>query len=430
MVVIQARENSRLNLPEEVNNPVVRERLLRCVSGTRHPIFRPDRRGLRVGSVVGMIQVGRISVEILPKATAGTAISELDSCFLVNLLVHAGVLPKAYTRTATTSSTGSPLESVYRLFAQSTLRKLEDGLPRRYHRKTESLEVLKGKPLLRHLASTYPGSPPSILVEYAPLQPDNPLSQLIKATVTTCIYACKSPLTRRMLRQCLRYLTDVKPRILSEQLANSVQLNQFERNWDEQLHFARALSQSVLPSPVSSGPNSSFSIIFTLQHLFETILRNCLREALSDTKTTVALKPWNAHLLRSIHSGKLALYLRPDYAFSEGRSATRLLIGDAKWKVLKTSGKAFGLNPGDAYQLVTYMSKSGSDRGALFYPRQDWMTVDQTATVWRHSYEVLTPDPKRLTLIGVDLRSLVNPSRKVRTSALSSLREAVEDAVT
>jgi 5-methylcytosine-specific restriction enzyme subunit McrC len=422
--LLRVSEHQRLQLPPELNHAKFRERLITAVSGAPFDVFTRDRHGIKAAGAVGMVQVGSANIEILPKITRKRDPDQEDATFLFDLLTAAGFLPRIFTQPASTSSqiTGA-FEIFIRWFSSRLLIKLREGIPRRYSEKTDVLTTLKGKPLLNRIATRTPGSEHLIPVRYAPLQLDNELAQLILSTTNHLLSITRSSQNRTSLSHCAEMLHGVRAMPLTTDLLSRIYLTRLESKWQELVQFAAAILRGMWPTPTTSGRISAFGILFTLDDLFENLLRRILQKILVNEKIRIVLKPWNLHLLRSLDNGQYALKLRPDYLFIEGKdSQNQVLVGDAKWKRLKPSSRSFGLQASDIYQIATYMDRYESSRSILFFPMDSWMETDKD--FWTRRFVVLGRE-SIITIVGVDVAGLVNRDKDRRLEAIEKLRSSV-----
>lgn len=423
---IRVQEGKRFELPHTHNSSTARDRLLRTTAGMSFNVFTVDGRGFRAGNVVGVIDTGSLQVEILPKVAAGSGLDD-DARFLMDLLSMSGLTPRLMARAGRVSLTShSTIEAVIRLFAANLAWRLSSGAPRRYSERTETSSVLRGGLDFARMATRPPGSDHVLAIRHAPLQMDNPLSQLILAVVNVLLAVTRSVRNRAMLQHCASLLDQVSTVSFSEDTVRRVALTRFESEWLDVVELARALIRGQTPSPVSAGLTPSFTMLFPLDDLFERSLRRSLFAALTGETISISSSPRNPHFLRT-EEGRDILRLRPDYLFVQAAAEDeKVMVGDAKWKRLAEGGRSFGLRPPDVYQLTTYMARHQLQRGILFFPMDAWMRSN--GAYWRRSFSVIGTD-SRINVVGVDVPGLVTRDRERRQKALAGLRQVVLDCV-
>jgi 5-methylcytosine-specific restriction endonuclease McrBC regulatory subunit McrC len=319
----------------------------------------------------------------------------------------------------------SLLEGLVRAFAEDLVERLTQGLPRRYSEVGENSTVVRGRIDFCRMALRPPGNDHIVPVRHAPLQFNNPLSQIILAMVNRLLALVRSVQTASLLQHCAVLLDRVTPVPLNIERVGRLHLSSLESAWKPVIDFAAALARGWLPSPVLGGAISSFSLTFSLDDLFEAVLRKLLPGILAGAGLTLAGVRPPSPLLRSMSTGAEVLNLRPDYLFLDASAPQRKrVVGDAKWKRLNPENPSFGLIPTDVYQLTTYMTHHGLDRGVLLFPADVWMAREESA--WTHRFALIEPSRnKQIVLVGVDVADLVSPDQGRRESASVRLQRAL-----
>lgn len=429
---LAVHENRRFDLPAGLDRTRTLDRLFHATRGLPFDVFVLDGRGLRASGVAGVVDVGDLQVEILPKIRAGRVAdvpSAEDARFLLDLLTFTGSIPGAAPLVARTSL-DSPvlLEVTIRAFADSLAPRLRVGPPRRYSEREEKSSILRGRPLLNLIARQRPGSGGHTFVRYAPLQHDNPLAQLILAVVLRLATATRSARTWSILRDCEVMLDGVKRVELDATTVGRVVLNQYEEQWADVVELARALTMGRTPSPTSAGGFSSLGLLFTLDDLFEKAVRKSVAMLLSKGPMALAPRRTELHMLRSMETGQSALRLRPDYLFVDSGTGAPVFVADAKWKQLEPSRASLGLAPSDAYQLMTYLLRYRLQRGALMFPMDTWMRQSGQpggSPIWTHLFRLEANEEVLISLIAVDIEGLVAHDSERRSRAGEALRSAL-----
>jgi 5-methylcytosine-specific restriction enzyme subunit McrC len=422
--VIPCYEGERL--PSEINTARNRACILRA---TQHlpAAFRPVLGGqsLQIGNIVGFIDLGDVRLEILPKAS-GVAGEEGDAGqFLLDLLSIPGVVPRLRPAAGDVHATASLLEGLVRAFADDLAERLSQGVPRRYSEVAENSPVVRGRIDFCRMALRPPGNDHILPIRHAPLQFDNPLSQVILATVNRLLRVVRSVRTAAILQHCAALLDRVSRVSLTPERVRRLQLTPFESAWKPVVDFAAALASGYFPDPVSGGAIRSFSLTFSLDDLYEAVLRKLRPTVLAGSGLALATTRPRSPLLRSLDTGAEVLALKPDYLFLGAvPPAQKRLVGDAKWKRLKGESPSLGLDSSDVYQLTTYMAYHGLDRGVLLFPADRWMAHGESA--WSRRFALIDPaGGKRITVVGVDLAHLISQDPGLRATAQERLRRAL-----
>jgi 5-methylcytosine-specific restriction enzyme subunit McrC len=341
----------------------------------------------------------------------------------MDLLWMSGISPRLFPRAARSAIVADSIpEALIQAFADDLLKRLLWGPPRRYHERAEESQVIRGRVDFTRLATRAPGRAQFVPVRYAPLQADNPLAQVIKGTAARLLGLSRSARSRRMLRACIARLPHADLVPLTADLVEQVRLTRYEADWEPVLAFARALVKNRVLSPVAGGRDPAVGLLFSLEDVFEGVLRLAIPEALAPVGLGLQRRPARLRLLEHQGSGSELLRLRPDYILT-ATDGEKVAVGDAKWKRLVDRAPGYGLRAADTYQLTAYMARHGLSRGILFFPSQPWMGKG-----WSEAYRLIGGEGG-LWLVGVDLAGLVSRSAGRRSAALTALREAVVAAV-
>jgi 5-methylcytosine-specific restriction enzyme subunit McrC len=399
----------------------IREQLLRRTRSLPEDVIAPTRRGtLRVGGYVGLIDTGAAYLEILPRVSPTASLAE-DRDFLVRLLSESGVIPKPRSMPARIElGARHLLEVVIRAVAQRMTQLLGQGVPRRYVQIRDVSPTIRGRIDFDGLARRLPGREHQVPIRYAPLQRDNGLTRILATLAEELARQTKSPESRRLLHECLADLRDSPPGGLDAGSIARITLAEHESQWGPFVEMAIALARGRSPHPVTGGSTAGQGLIFSLDDLFERLLRLRLAAVAEATALELDRSP-RQFLLRHRETGQTGVRLRPDYVLY-APAGDVVLVADAKWKMLERPGKPAYPARTDVYQLVAYMLRHRSSNGLLLYPG------DAGATSLA-AYDVL-PRGGVLYVATVDVAGLVSTSRDARREAEEWLLHVVRTCST
>jgi 5-methylcytosine-specific restriction endonuclease McrBC regulatory subunit McrC len=122
------------------------------------------------------------------------------------------------------------------------------------------------------------------------------------------------------------------------------------------------------------------------------------------------------HLLRRTPGDVDCLRIRPDLLLEDATDRKLVLVGDAKWKRLYPKRPSLGLNPEDAYQLISYMDRLELTRGFLCFP-----TPEPMNTVFRIHKLAVPTSGKQISVLEIDVGLLLTPDTAVREEAEANL---------
>lgn len=420
MTALTTWEGMPVPFPQSINQQLVAERLMRHTEGGPAPAFRWKRGRLYAGEMAGCIQVGSIRINVLPKTD--TTESERDREFLLNLLHHAGYLNHPHTSglADVRASPRDPLEVVIAEVASEMTSALREGIPRRYEERHEDSPTLRGRIDFSRLTRQLPGNA-CLPIRYSPLALDNPLAQCIKALAVILNRITSSSTSRQAFIAVLNQMTHVRTVTPTAALMHSLSLSRYESHWTRSIAICMLLLRGQSPDPSFSGDTAAFSMLFPLQHLFERSLRRILTTALAGSGIAADHRNTPLYLLEDPESLDGILRLKPDYVITKGTKY--VAVADAKWKRLTESERAYGIDRQDFYQISAYLSRYAVKRSVLLLPQAPWMSAG-----WTKTYRI--PDTDTLvTLLGVDIESLVSNVGAVREAATVGFKEILLGAL-
>lgn len=347
-------------------------------------------KSIRAGCWVGVIQLGRTTIEVLPKVEDGTSVSRID----LNEMLADSLGIKGMSRLSSNSSTGKFIEFFAFDYARRVSALIQRGMPHRYVEQRGLLQTIKGRLDLPMQIQADAAALPYIACTYDAFVADNPLSQFLKAGLVAATRLPVSARTRRMLMSTLAELDVVSDRVVGREELISYTLGKNERDLLPLCNLASLLLRGKSFDTHLAGEGGKklrgFTLMFNMWEIFENYAVHELNMALKGT-------PWVArgHDTRLdgkawyLGAGKL-VQLKPDIVIRR-RSGDKAIVcvADTKWKkdagyvtkitkknTLRTS--VTGVQPADAYQALAYTATLSAEEGlalddplpvAIIYPK-------------------------------------------------------------
>lgn len=323
------------------------------------------RNGVRFKEYVGVIQVGNLTIEILPKADIQSVDSQKAEAekekwqrFLIDMLRQSGHLKlESISESNLKLRANSILELYVELFLKETEALLHQGLIKKYIPKEENLNALKGKLSFNKHITRNIVHKEKFYVEHQPYQKDHLLNQiLLKALKLIPEITNLSPLSDQAFRLLLDF-PELKNIKVEESTFDKITFNRKSLPYKKAIEIARLLLLNLHPD-FSNGKNHVLAIFFDMNLLFEKYVLNQLRRAEEaknwEVKGQVSKKFWETKSLR------------PDIVLSrKDQEESGNIVLDTKWKVMQDS------NPSDAdlKQMYAYNHYFNCSRSYLVYPK-------------------------------------------------------------
>jgi 5-methylcytosine-specific restriction enzyme subunit McrC len=335
-------------------------------------------RAVKFSHHCGVIQVGSLVVEILPKIADDDGFDRTVLLHMIDLACDFPLRGQDADRIAI----GSPhlLGALMRWFCQELFLQFHQGLLRTYVTESDTLTSVRGRWRPDIDAWRHAGRPDRLQCEYDELTTNNAYNQVIKAALRRVqAVASGLPAIARDVTKLLGWLVDVDDVTGAEVMLDRLVSSRLTRRYDRVLMMARWFLAGESPD-LQRGRRTSIALLFDMNALFQATLASAVRQVAPPGLTVRENGP-RRHLAVDIH-GNDRVPLKPDLTLMQGDTAVAII--DAKWKRLdpQAGGALRGLNPADVYQMHAYAAAYDCPRVALWFPGQ----VGQPASAGKPHY--------------------------------------------
>ncbi len=368
-------------------DPTLHERVLaqleRLNEISGQEILHLGRKAMQAGALVGVVRVGDVTIEILPKLdwqepgqpASPRAFYSATRNLLAMLSYAYDLQINEQEIAGLNAQTGSWIELLTRLFAAGLHRQILAGLSQQYVAREEKLSVLRGRWDVQRQARQPGQNVPAFDVIYDDLSPDIPLNQVFRFAVEQLLTVSRDPSNLALLGDLLEWFRPVTAlsRVPAE-LFDNIHFNRLNERFQPALALARMfLTGSAIN--VTAGDIPTYSFVFDMNALFERFVARFLarhRQAVlpadwQDAAILPQSEGLGLYLARS--SGKQVARLRPDLLFTRKGQPVPLLVADTKYKRLDASQRKLGVAQEDLYQMLAYAVRLKCPRGLLLYPQ-------------------------------------------------------------
>lgn len=372
------------------------------------PIVRHGKYYLQATQQVGLVRLGRQTIQILPKLFRSADVAPDDQAHaatraLVYLLANTSQLGIAESGLAQLLSySGSWFEGLTALFTAQLTDLWLRGPQRTYQAVEDELPVLKGRWRLAEQLRR-PEQYQRLAVRFDEFTVDQPLNQVLRAAVEVLWRWAQEGTNRRglgILREWLEPVTLLPAGVAAQMpLPPLTRLNQ---HYGPLLNLARLVLRQAAPQ-LTGGALDLFAFVFDMNRLFEGFLtqfiqrhrHNILPAHLASSQLLAQAQGVQRYLARR-GDGRDAFLLRPDLVVREGHEVP--LVVDMKYKRLDPQQRRLGIQPADFYQMLAYAQRYRCAHILLLYP--------QTAELAQPVRHVFTPygSATRIVVQTVDLR--------------------------
>ena len=320
------------------------------VAGNRRVIFQ---------NYVGVIQVGALTIEILPKLDRQTADEATMQKLLVKMLHRVNELPLEKTDAASLLKTSGSLFELYlRVFIAEVQGIIYRGIPKRYSLLRGNEHFLRGRFLVPEQVRTNLIRKDRFFVEHQIFTIDHPFNRILKrALLLISGLPCNFS---DAIEQCLSFFDNVSDRKITARDFARLKYNRNTECYRTAISIAELIITNFQPD-VQFGRLNIMAMLFDMNRLFERYVAGEMLRHAKKTGKKIVIRTQPSKIFWRQTSGNSRKTIRPDILVDtdDGR-----FILDTKWKLL--SDRQSG--DGDLKQLYTYSLQFDAKHVFLVYP--------------------------------------------------------------
>jgi 5-methylcytosine-specific restriction enzyme subunit McrC len=324
--------------------------------------FEVGYRKITFTSYVGVIQVGQMVIEVLPKIDRHTVVGDRQKwhTVLLQLLRYAGYLSMHEGDAALQRLRRANVLDIYlHAFLQEVDRLVYEGLLKKYRRTEGNQKALAGRLLIEKHLSINRFHREKFYTQHTIYDTDHVLNGILKAALLIVRDASLNAGIRREASRLLLWFESVGPWRGDEQTFDNLVFNRKSSRYKEAIQLARMMIFQYNPSFQAGGKNV-LALLFDMNTLFEKFIYRMLKRQ-EAAFSSQGLKV-TAQTRRLFWEHKT---IRPDIlvSFYKEGSPVRIVI-DTKWKVVRETAPS----DEDLRQMFTYNIQFGADHSLLVYP--------------------------------------------------------------
>lgn len=373
------------------------------------------RRSLVAQNFVGVVNLGRDQVEILPKIEGEVSQVRHNLAKMITVVLDLELYDADASKVDKHSE--SILEVLIRLFCQKLWQCVRRGMVRQYETQSENLAMLRGRLSVPEQIRLNLARPDRLACVFDEFSENNPLNQALKAALQVLCKVAKSQANQRNLAElifCFQEVDDVAPSAINWSRAGT---NRLSARFKPVLALARLFIEGKSPDIVS-GSGDGFALLFDMNQLFESYVGTVAKRIFAKHGLEVSLQGPKRHLAR-VASGTPVFELKPDIV-ARGEDGIAFII-DTKWKRLKEQAYREGVTSTDVYQMYAYSTQYASPDVLLLYPHHrdlgEWRP--RRAEYWVHGVGGSLDLNQRVCVSSLDLQDLKTVPVQLRSMFLS-----------
>lgn len=362
MTTIQVYEYQKIKIGEEIDGTIFTrphfQALLTLAESQTASFYTIEHEAVRFKNYVGVIQVGSLCIEILPKLDQWLpSKSAIQGC-LIEMLRMCRFLKVSTLSQATLSWKPIPLmELFWEFFLEEVAIILREGLLKFYAQTQSEKRYLKGRLLLHKQLRLQALGKESFFTASSAYDYHHPFNAALYQALQVLRTFQLSPKVHHLLWQTLNRFPVIDTPLISNVFFDQLAFNWKSKRYEKALLLARMILANKTPD-VRSGSHPSIAMLFDMNLLFEEyIYQQLLRFAPAGAQLS--------HQENRLFWQKRVI--RPDIVI---RMGDKTIVVDTKWKLLPKGQPAMD----DLRQMYVYNRYFEAQKGILLYPQLHFNT--------------------------------------------------------
>ena len=325
------------------------------------PYYSLVHKGVKFNEYVGVIQVGNIQIEVLPKADKSVSDKTEKTKWrdtLIGMLRAVGVFDiHAPSSSSLKLKSNSILDLYFELFLCEVEYLLHNGLIKQYRKKESNITTLKGSLQFgKHITQNLTHQE-RFYVRHTTYDVEHKLHLIIYKTICLLKKINTNVNLVSRIGSILLHFPEMPHIKVTEATFNKLVFTRKNHSYKKAIDIAKLLLLQYHPHLIK-GPNHVLALMFDMNVLWEQFVYVSLRKYKREDTTVT---PQSAQFFWQPING-IRSKIRPDIVINKDKKDCIVL--DTKWKNLN------GLNPSpdDLRQMFVYHEYYAASKVALVYP--------------------------------------------------------------
>ncbi len=310
--------------------------------------------GIKFKQYVGAIQVGNLTIEILPKTDRDNENQDWKAILLFmlgkvyNLKVSSEGIAPQHLRKSTV------LDLIVHRFLNEVEHIIHQGLLKTYCSKKENVTSLKGRLLIGQHITKNLVHQERFFVKHTVYDRSHIMNRILRQTLTCIVEHSSNPVLLHRASGYLNCFPEMDPVTIEESLFSRLIFDRKTKEYRDAITLAKLILFNNMPD-LQSGREDTLAMLFDMNRLWEEFVYVTLRHHLAGRFTVCAQVKKRFWETKSI---------RPDIVI---RNANKMVVLDTKWKCPDRGYPS----DNDLHQMYVYFRYFGADKVALLYPSSE-----------------------------------------------------------
>jgi 5-methylcytosine-specific restriction enzyme subunit McrC len=370
--------------------------------------FTIGHNGIRFLQYVGVIQVGNLVIEVLPKADREESSDENKQKWhdvLLDLLKQCKLLKYETLNNASLSLRSNNILDLYiEIFLNEVEQLLHKGLIKKYRINEGNLNAWKGSLQFSKQISKNLTHQERFYTKHQVYNVNHSLNQLLYEALLILPKVTANSYLKSRVGSLILNFPEISRIKVTESSFKNIIINRKSEPYKYALELARLIILNYTPD-LKSGGNDVLAILFDMNELFEEYVYRQLKKIQEEKGVTVSRQQsqtfWDSKTIR------------PDIVINNG---SKNYVIDTKWKVLKDSVPS----DEDLRQIYAYNLHFGSRHSLLVYPFVNDIKNRKGKYYLKHFFNAAAADSHYCQLAFIDIFDATSDSKRPLKRSLGS----------
>lgn len=318
--------------------------------------FTPIYNGIQFNSYVGVIQIGGLTIEILPKADKNfNPDKSLWQNVLLNMLkVCKHIQVDKVSETGLKKKNNSILDVYFEMFLKELENLLQNGLKKKYRRIESNQNALRGKLVFSQNIQKNLVHKEKFYCEHQVYDKDHLIHQiLLKALLILDTIA--NPRLKDKIKRLLFEFENYSKIEVDSTTFEKIVLNRKSKPYSKSLEIAKMIILNYSPN-LNSGKQQMLTLLFDMNKLWEEYIYRILKKHNAESHIEISSQSRDYFWEHKT--------IRPDIVIENTKTDETFII-DTKWKIVDSN------NPSDddLKQMFAYNLHWKAEKSLLLYPK-------------------------------------------------------------
>ncbi len=347
-------------------------------------------------SHVGIIQIGKKRIEILPKLynpdlqksdknpdeQVQKNLKTIARKNLFHLLSVAGLIPFYKSGVSPYGKEKDFFEFLISLFLQDLENVMGSHFHHEYIQRSDDIGTIKGKLNYQKQVVKLPSQLHTFSCQFDEFSIDNPLNRIIKATLKKIQELCRNEENKKRAFNFYALMSEIQDEVISPSSISGLHFSRLNEKYENIVEFCHMILFGSTYS-ADEGAQHYYALVFDMNLVFERFVVKLLRTSLPEyvfncqNEINLASDPLGLNEFR-----RNIKKIIPDIIVKRDKES--LAIIDTKYKPDFSKGY---ISSADTFQMMAYCVANESDTAILLYPkipgydeqpgREHWIPLDK-----------------------------------------------------